>query len=82
MTDGSLKQQLSTIDGELYYFNKFMNFEMLKQEVEVVVDIDSIYETGYAPDRARVAPVKKSSRAGIFIILIVILAIIGAAFLM
>lgn len=52
-SEGYLVEQPLTIDGENYILKKTLEVEVLKEELEVIVDLDRVFEEGYKERRDR-----------------------------
>ena len=78
-SDGNKEEQVLGIDGENFFFKDFLKISTLKEEIEVIVDLDTIYKVGYGPVEERKAPPKPKSKAWAWILASV--AAVGAAIL-
>ena len=56
--NGELKPQIVGIDGESYKFKNFVKLEVLKEHLEIIVDLDRLYEEYTFQERK--GPAKRS----------------------
>lgn len=49
--EGKVVPHVYSVDGEDCEFNTFVKMECLEGKIDVIVDLDHIYELGYAKDR-------------------------------
>lgn len=60
-SDGNLLPAPIEIDGEGHKFKSFAKHEVLKDGLEVIVDMDSIYQEGYTERKVKFASSSKPS---------------------
>ena len=74
---GKIKPNYTVLDGEEFTFVNSLTIECLREELEVIGNLDKMYRVGYDPSTVRKAPKQESSSGG-WICMLCCLLIIGA----
>ena len=75
--EGNKKPTPLTADGELYYVKDFVKHEVLKEELEVIVDLEAIYNADYIERPERLLPKIPEKKSSPLPMLLLVGALVG-----